>query len=126
MSLTLYFLRFALATNLALCLVWLACTVVPFMIWPPGLFSWATFRDYLPLQLLQGYGLHNTFLLYGAALSSPVAWCMPHLLLAARSRLGAYASSACSRRVILGPCRVFGEVMWAKAYICKAPWRAGG
>lgn len=69
-SLTLYFLRFALATNLALCLVWLACTVVPFMIWPPGLFSWASFRDYLPLQLLQGYGLHNTFLLYGAALGS--------------------------------------------------------
>ena len=26
-SLTLYFLRLALATNLALCLVWLACTV---------------------------------------------------------------------------------------------------
>ncbi|KAK9825842.1 hypothetical protein WJX81_002239 [Elliptochloris bilobata] len=64
-SLTLYFLRFALAMNLALCLVWLACTVVPFMIWPPTTFSWAIFRDYLPLQLLQGYGLHNTFLLYG-------------------------------------------------------------
>ena len=69
-SLTLYFLRFALATNLALCLVWLACTVVPFMIWPPALFSWASFQDYLPLQLLQGYGLHNTFLLYGAASTS--------------------------------------------------------
>ena len=73
-SLTLYFLRFALAMNLALCLVWLACTVVPFMIWPPGLFAWASFRDYLPLQLLQGYGLHNTFLLYGAALGSEWPW----------------------------------------------------
>lgn len=67
MSLTLYFLRFALATNLALCLVWLACTVVPFMIWPPATFSWSVFHVYLPLQLLQGYGLHNTFLLYGAS-----------------------------------------------------------
>jgi hypothetical protein len=65
-SLTLYFLRFALALNVALSLVWLACTVVPFMIWPPRLFSWAIFHDYLPLQLLQGYGLHDTFLLYGA------------------------------------------------------------
>jgi len=65
-SLTLYFLRFALALNVALSLAWLACTVVPFMIWPPRLFSWAIFHDYLPLQLLQGYGLHDTFLLYGA------------------------------------------------------------
>ena len=96
MSLTLYFLRFALATNLALCLVWLACTVVPFMIWPPGLFSWASFRDYLPLQLLQGYGLHNTFLLYGAASTSKSsALCMPCDLLPSRSRVGSRASCAC-------------------------------
>ena len=114
-SLTLYFLRFALATNLALCLVWLACTVVPFMIWPPALFSWASFQDYLPLQLLQGYGLHNTFLLYGAASTSSGAWCMSRISQAAHSREGAYASSACSMRVPVRPCRFLGEVLW--------PWR---
>lgn len=64
-SLTLYFLRFALGINVALCLFWLGGAVIPFMISPPATFSWFYFRVYKPLDLLQGYGLHNTFLLYG-------------------------------------------------------------
>ncbi|EIE24638.1 hypothetical protein COCSUDRAFT_46890 [Coccomyxa subellipsoidea C-169] len=64
-SLTLYFLRFALGINAALCLFWLGGTVIPFMISPPPTFSWSYFKTYRPLDLLQGYGLHNTFLLYG-------------------------------------------------------------
>ena len=69
MSLTLYFLRFALGINTALCLFWLGGTVIPFMISPPPTFSWSYFKIYRPLDLLQGYGLHNTFLLYGKLLA---------------------------------------------------------
>ncbi|BDA42684.1 Transmembrane channel-like protein 7 [Coccomyxa sp. Obi] len=64
-SLTLYFLRFALGINAALFLFWLGGTVIPFIISPPATFSWSYFQTYKPLDLLQGYGLHNTFLLYG-------------------------------------------------------------
>ncbi|KAK9909956.1 hypothetical protein WJX75_010045 [Coccomyxa subellipsoidea] len=64
-SLTLYFLRFALGINTALCLFWLGGTIIPFMISPPTTFSWSYFKAYKPLDLLQGYGLHNTFLFYG-------------------------------------------------------------
>jgi len=64
-SLTLYFLRFALGINVALCLFWLGGAVIPFVISPPATFSWSYFRVYKPLDLVQGYGLHNTFLLYG-------------------------------------------------------------
>ncbi|CAL8467662.1 g7200 [Coccomyxa elongata] len=64
-SLTLYFLRFALGINAALFLFWLGGAVIPFIISPPATFSWSYFQTYKPLDLLQGYGLHNTFLLYG-------------------------------------------------------------
>jgi hypothetical protein len=64
-SLTLYFLRYALGVNLVLCLLWIACAVVPFLLSPPATFAWSYFTVYPPLALLQGYGLHNTFLLYG-------------------------------------------------------------
>ena len=39
--------------------------MIPFIISPPATFSWSYFKIYKPLDLLQGYGLHNTFLLYG-------------------------------------------------------------
>ena len=64
-SLTLYFLRFAMGINVALAAFWLAGTVVPFIISPPSTFSWQYLKAYRPTDLLQGYGLHNTFLLYG-------------------------------------------------------------
>ena len=70
-SLTLYFLRYALGVNLVLCLLWIACAVVPFLLSPPPTFAWAYFTLYPPLSLLQGYGLHNTFLLYGAGVLHP-------------------------------------------------------
>ena len=65
-SIAFYFLRFAVGMNIGLCLLWLAATAVPFMISPPSTFSWSYFQVYPPLSLLQGYGLHNTFFLYGA------------------------------------------------------------
>ncbi len=64
-SLTLYFLRFAMGINVAIAAFWLAGTVIPFCISPPSTFSWQYFKAYRPTDLLQGYGLHNTFLLYG-------------------------------------------------------------
>jgi len=64
-SLTLYFMRFAMGINVALAAIWLAGTVIPFIISPPTSFSWQYFTLYQPTALLQGYGLHNTFLLYG-------------------------------------------------------------
>ena len=65
MSLTLYFLRFSMGINAAIAAFWLGGTVIPFIISPPSSFSWAYFKAYRPTDLLQGYGLHNTFLLYG-------------------------------------------------------------
>ena len=64
-SLTLYFLRFAMGINAALAAFWLAGTVIPFIISPPNSFAWEYFKAYRPTELLQGYGLHNTFLVYG-------------------------------------------------------------
>jgi hypothetical protein len=66
-SLTLYFLRFALGINAALAAFWLAGTVIPFIISPPNSFAWEYFKAYSPTELLQGYGLHNTFLVYGTS-----------------------------------------------------------
>ena len=66
-SLTLYFLRFAMGVNVAIAAFWLAGTVIPFVISPPSTFSWQYFKAYRPTDLLQGYGLHNTFLLYGGS-----------------------------------------------------------
>jgi hypothetical protein len=65
-SLTLYFLRFALGLNVILFFVWLALVVIPFLLWPPASFSWHIFNGGIPaVNLFQGYGLDYTFFLYG-------------------------------------------------------------
>lgn len=105
MSLTLYFLRFSLGINAALAAFWLAGTVVPFLISPPATFSWSYFSAYPVASLLQGYGLHNTFLLYGSWVAictthtqmPYVCVCDTHCLLCMHSSAGfQYARSAAS------------------------------
>ena len=65
MSLTLYFVRFALLMNFIILAIWVCLTVFPFFDSPPSTFSWSIFRDEPAKDMLQGYGLDNTFLLYG-------------------------------------------------------------
>ena len=65
MSLTLYFLRFAFFVNIALFVMWGLACVAPFVSHPPATFSWRIFQVYTPAQLIQGYGLGDTFFLYG-------------------------------------------------------------
>ena len=67
LSLTLYFLRYVLFVNCGLFVMWLAAVIIPFLLSPPTTFAWSYFTTYPRLSLLQGYGLHNTFLLYGCA-----------------------------------------------------------
>lgn len=64
-SLTLYFLRFALIINILMTAIWVIFTVFPFLTSPPTSFSWQIFTDTSPSLMLQGYGLDDTFLLYG-------------------------------------------------------------
>ena len=61
-----YFLRYVLFVNCGLFVMWLAAVIIPFLLSPPTTFAWSYFTTYPALSLLQGYGLHNTFLLYGA------------------------------------------------------------
>ena len=65
MSLTLYFVRFALLMNFIILAIWVCLTVFPFFDSPPSTFSWSIFRQEPAKDMLQGYGLDNTFLLYG-------------------------------------------------------------
>ena len=65
MSLTLYFVRFALLMNFIILAIWVCLAVFPFFDSPPSTFSWSIFRDEPAKGMLQGYGLDNTFLLYG-------------------------------------------------------------
>lgn len=64
-SLTLYFLRFAFIINVIMMAIWVVLTVFPFFNSPPDSFSWEIFKDTSPALMVQGYGLDNTFLLYG-------------------------------------------------------------
>eukprot|EP00891_Asterochloris_glomerata_P000729 jgi/Astpho2/729/fgenesh1_pg.00015_%23_12_t len=64
-SLTLYFVRFALLMNFIILAIWVCLTVFPFFDSPPSTFSWSIFRQEPAKDMLQGYGLDNTFLLYG-------------------------------------------------------------
>ena len=106
-SLTLYFMRFAMGLNAALAAFWLAGTVIPFLISPPSTFSWQYFKAYRPTDLLQGYGLHNTFLLYGEC--SHVKWhsaqaascCMPPSQAQASAQAVAQISRAAQRDSVL-------------------------
>ena len=65
MSLTLYFVRFALLMNFIILAIWVCLTVFPFFDSPPSTFSWSIFKQEPAKDMLQGYGLDNTFLLYG-------------------------------------------------------------
>ncbi|KAK9816511.1 hypothetical protein WJX72_001335 [[Myrmecia] bisecta] len=64
-SLTLYFLRFAVLLNCLLLALWLVFATIPFMLNPPPTFHWRIFQEYSAKQLFQGYGLDDTFFLYG-------------------------------------------------------------
>lgn len=45
--------------------IWVVLTVFPFLNSPPESFSWSIFTDTSPTLMVQGYGLDDTFLLYG-------------------------------------------------------------
>lgn len=45
--------------------IWVIFTVFPFFNSPPESFSWEIFKETSPSLMLQGYGLDDTFLLYG-------------------------------------------------------------
>ncbi len=64
-SMAIMFLRSALLLTALLFVLWLCCVVLPFIIWPPPSFSWSIFRSSSAAALVQGYGLDDTFLLYG-------------------------------------------------------------
>lgn len=46
-------------------MIWAILVVIPFMLQPSTSFSWSIFRSTSPKYLLQGYGMGQTFLLYG-------------------------------------------------------------
>lgn len=64
-SLTLYFIRFAMGMNLVLLLIWAALALGPFLLQAPPTFRWNQIQDYSIASVLQGYGMDNSFLLYG-------------------------------------------------------------
>jgi len=65
-ALTLYFVRFALGLNLLLLAIWAVCTVGPFFLQRPSTFRSNQISAYSASSILQGYGLDNTWFLYGA------------------------------------------------------------
>lgn len=67
-ALTLCFVRFALYMNLVLALLWLLLAAVPFWVRPPPTFRWMQLMEYSAKNVVQGFGLDNTFLVYGALL----------------------------------------------------------
>lgn len=66
MALTLSFIRFALFMNVGLLVLWVLIVVMPFWVKPPVTFRWDQLRAYSAQQVVQGFGLDNTFFLYGA------------------------------------------------------------
>ena len=68
-----HFIQFCLGLNFLQLIVWAILVVIPFMLQPPTSFSWSIFRSTSPKYLLQGYGMGQTFLLYGpSSLSSTI------------------------------------------------------
>ena len=65
-SLTLYFIRFGLGLNLALLLIWAVLVLGPFLLHAPPTFRWDQIESYSIKAVAQGFGMDNTFLLYGA------------------------------------------------------------
>ena len=51
--------------------IWGVLAVFPFFLSPPTNFSWKTFTDTSPSYMIQGYGLDDTFLVYGQHICSP-------------------------------------------------------
>lgn len=45
--------------------IWGVLAVFPFFLSPPTNFTWRTFTDTSPAYMIQGYGLDDTFLVYG-------------------------------------------------------------
>jgi len=64
-SLTLYFIRFALGMNTALLLIWAVLVLGPFAMQAPATFRWTQIQSFSVAAVAQGYGMDNTFLLYG-------------------------------------------------------------
>lgn len=64
-SLTLYFMRFAFWLNVLMLAIWVVLAVFPFFDSPPASFSWQLFKETSPGLMVQGYGLDDTFLVYG-------------------------------------------------------------
>ncbi|DBA94620.1 hypothetical protein WJX77_009861 [Trebouxia sp. C0004] len=64
-SLTLYFMRFAFWLNVLMLAIWVVLAVFPFFDSPPKSFSWQLFKETSPGLMVQGYGLDDTFLVYG-------------------------------------------------------------
>jgi len=64
-SLTLYFMRFAFWLNVLMLAIWVVLAVFPFFDSPPTSFSWQLFKETSPGLMVQGYGLDDTFLVYG-------------------------------------------------------------
>ena len=64
-SLTLYFVRFALGMNFVLALIWGVFALGPVLLQRPATFRWDQIQSYSIISIIQGYGLDNTFLLYG-------------------------------------------------------------
>ena len=65
-ALTLYFVRFALGLNLLLLAIWAVCTVGPFILQTPTTFRRNQISAYSARSIVQGYGLDNSWFLYGA------------------------------------------------------------
>lgn len=65
-----HFIQFCLGLNFLQSIVWAILVVIPFMLQPPTSFSWSLFRNSSPKYLLQGYGIGQTFLLYGMSSAS--------------------------------------------------------
>ena len=65
----LHYIQFGLALNCLQFLVWAILVVIPFLLRPPIAFEWPLFREAGALNLLAGYGMGQTFLLYGTLLT---------------------------------------------------------
>lgn len=51
--------------------IWGVLAVFPFFLSPPTNFLWKVFTDTSPSYMIQGYGLDDTFLVYGQHMCLP-------------------------------------------------------
>lgn len=58
-------MRFAFWLNVLMLAIWVVLAVFPFFDSPPTSFSWQLFKETSPGLMVQGYGLDDTFLVYG-------------------------------------------------------------